>query len=432
MDWREKYRDKITSAQEAVSHVRSGDKIIFGDWIAEPTALVDALTARAPELEHVEIIHGISPGDLAYLDPALSNSFHHTAVFLDKRTAAAYKEGRVDYIGGTNFHRWPEMFEVSPDLNPHWAFIMLAEPDENGMCGFGYDCSFTYPAAATAEKVIALINPDMPNIGGQKISLDELDYIVEQPSKIHTIAQAEVTPEIQTIADYVAELVQDGATLQFGIGALPDAIAKNLTDKKHLGVHSETLTTALMDLVKVGALDNSMKTLNPGVCVGAQAAGTQEFYDFISDNPMFELYPVDYVNNPAIIGQNYRQTSVNSCLEVDLKGQVNSETVNGRQVTGIGGQLDHVRGAQLSEGGLSVIALTSTAKGGTISKIVPYFAPGNITSVSRYDVQYIVTENGVANLRFKTERERAKLLISIAHPDFRDQLTFEAKKLGVL
>ena len=241
-----------------------------------------------------------------------------------------------------------------------------------------------------------------------------------------------MTPEIQTIADYVAELVQDGATLQFGIGALPDAIAKNLTDKKHLGVHSETLTTALMDLVKVGALDNSMKTLNPGVCVGAQAAGTQEFYDFISDNPMFELYPVDYVNNPAIIGQNYRQTSVNSCLEVDLKGQVNSETVNGRQVTGIGGQLDHVRGAQLSEGGLSVIALTSTAKGGTISKIVPYFAPGNITSVSRYDVQYIVTENGVANLRFKTERERAKLLISIAHPDFRDQLTFEAKKLGVL
>lgn len=432
MDWRETYKDKITTAKEAVSHVKSGDKVIFGDWIAEPTALVDALTERAPELQNVEIIHGISPGDLAYLDPKYSSSFHHTALFLEKRTAQAYKEGRIDYIGGTNFHLWPEMFRQSDVLNPHWAFIMLAEPDENGDCSFGYDCSFTFPAANTADRIVALINPDMPHLGGQTINLRDIDYIVEQVSPIHTIGQAKVTPEIQTIADYVADLVQDGATLQFGIGALPDAIAKNLTHKKHLGVHSETLTTALMDLIKAGALDNSMKTINKGVCIGAQAAGTQEFYDFIDGNPMFEVRPVDYVNDPAVIGQNYRQTSVNSCLEVDLKGQVNSETVDGRQITGIGGQLDHVRGAQLSEGGLSVIALTSTAKGGTVSKIVPYFAPGNVTSVPRYDVQYIVTEYGVADLKYKTERQRAQALISIAHPDFRDELTSQAKKLGVL
>ncbi len=433
MKWQEKYASKLVTASEAVSHVKSGDKVIFGDWIAEPPALADALVARAPELENVEIIHGISPGKLEYIKPEYEGIFHHTAVFLEKRTAAAYREGRIDYIGGTNFHEWPTMFRVSEKLNPHWAFIMLAEPDEDGYCSFGYDCSFTFPAADTATLgVIAQINPKMPQVGGQKIHVDDIDWLVDAETPLHIIPKAEASPKIQTIADYCAELVQDGATLQFGIGALPDAIARNLTSKKHLGVHSETLTTALMDLVKAGALDNSMKTINRGVCIGAQAAGTQEFYDFIDGNPMFEVHPVNYVNDPLVIGQNYRQTSVNSCMEVDLKGQVNSETVNGYQVTGIGGQLDHVRGAQLSEGGISILALNSTAKNDTISKIVLDFAPCNVTTVPRYDVQYIVTEYGVANMKYKTERERARALINIAHPKFREQLEFDAKKMCLL
>lgn len=432
MSWKEKYAKKICSAQEAVSHIKSGDKIIFGDWVGEPPALVDALIARADDLKDVEIIHGMSPGPNTYVQPEYEGIFHHTSLFIGPKTRNAYKEKRIDYIGGTPFYLWPDMFEKNPDLNPHWAFIQVSEPDENGMCSFGNSCCFTEPAARTAAHIVAQVNPKMPSTGGKKISLGEIDYIVYQESPLYTIGRASIDEKTQKIADYVAELVEDGATIQLGIGALPDAIARNLMNKKDLGVHSETLTESMMELVQAGVITNARKTINPGVCIGAQAAGSEAFYEFINNHPMFAVYPVDYVNDPYIVGQNYKQTSINTCLEVDLKGQVNSETVGGRQYSGIGGQLDHVRGAQLSEGGKSILALNSTAKNDTISKIVPFFAPGNVTTVSRYDVQYVVTEYGVANLKYKTERQRAEALIAIAHPKFREELTFEAKKMGLV
>lgn len=432
MNWKEKYAHKIFTAADAVSHVRSGDKIIFGDWVSEPPALVEALIARAGELKGVEIIHGMSPGPNTYVEPEYEGIFHHTSLFIGPKTRRAYAEKRVDYIGGTNFHKWPEMFAKNPDLNPHWAFIQVSEPDEEGMCSFGNACCFSEPAARTADRIIAQVNTKMPMLGGAKISLDKIEYIVPEESPLYTIGRAEIDGKTQTIADYVAELVEDGATIQLGIGALPDAIARNLMSKKDLGVHSETLTEAMMELVQAGVINNSKKTINKGICIGAQAAGSERFYEFIDHNSAFAVYPVDYVNDPYIIGQNYRQTSINSCLEVDLKGQVNSETVKGRQFSGIGGQLDHVRGAQLSEGGKSILALNSTAKQDTISKIVPYFAQGNVTTVSRYDVQYVVTEYGVADLKYKTERQRAQALIAIAHPKFRDELTFAAKEMGLL
>lgn len=432
MDWKEKYADKIYTAAEAVANVKSGEKIIFGDWVSEPPALVEALVNRADELKGVEIIHGMSPGPNAYVAPEFEGIFHHNSLFIGPKTRKAYAEKRIDYIGGTPFSRWPDMFAKNPDLNPHWAFIQVSEPDEEGMCSFGNACCFSEPAARTADRIIAQINPKMPTLGGKKISLDRVDYIVPAQSDLYTIGRAEIDAKTQTIADYVAELVEDGATLQLGIGALPDAIARNLMNKKDLGVHSETLTEAMMELVEAGVINNSRKTLNPGICIGAQAAGSETFYEFINHHPMFAVYPVDYVNDPYVVGQNYKQTSINSCMEVDLKGQVNSETVGGRQYSGIGGQLDHVRGAQLSEGGKSILALNSTAKNDTISKIVPYFAPGNVTTVSRYDVQYIVTEYGVADLKYKTERQRAQALIAIAHPKFRDELTFKAVEMGIL
>lgn len=432
MSWKEKYAKKICSAQEAVSHIKSGDKIIFGDWVGEPPALVDALIARADDLKDVEIIHGMSPGPNSYVQPEYEGIFHHTSLFIGPKTRNAYRDKRIDYIGGTPFYLWPDMFEKNPDLNPHWAFIQVSEPDENDMCSFGNACCFTEPAARTAAHIVAQVNPKMPATGGKKISLGEIDYIVYQESPLYTIGRASIDEKTQKIADYVAELVEDGATIQLGIGALPDAIARNLMNKKDLGVHSETLTESMMELVQAGVITNARKTINPGVCIGAQAAGSEAFYEFISNHPMFALYPVDYVNDPYIVGQNYKQTSINTCLEVDLKGQVNSETVGGRQYSGIGGQLDHVRGAQLSEGGKSILALNSTAKNDTISKIVPFFAPGNVTTVSRYDVQYVVTEYGVADLKYKTERQRAESLIAIAHPKFREELTFEAKKMGLV
>lgn len=432
MDWKEKYADKIYTAAQAVAKVESGEKIIFGDWVSEPPALVEALVKRADELKGVEIIHGMSPGPNAYVAAEYQGIFHHTSLFIGPKTRKAYAEKRIDYIGGTTFSRWPDLFAKNPDLNPHWAFIQVSEPDEEGMCSFGNACCFSEPAARTADRIIAQINPKMPTLGGKKISLDKIDYIVPAESGLYTIGRAEIDARTQTIADYVAELVEDGATIQLGIGALPDAIARNLMDKKDLGVHSETLTEAMMELVQAGVINNSKKTLNPGICIGAQAAGSEKFYEFIDHHPLFAVYPVDYVNNPYVVGQNYKQTSINSCMEVDLKGQVNSETVGGRQYSGIGGQLDHVRGAQLSEGGKSILALNSTAKQDTISKIVPYFAPGNVTTISRYDVHYIVTEYGVADLKYKTERQRALALISIAHPKFRDELKFKAAEMGIL
>ena len=432
MDWKEKYADKIYTAAQAVAKVESGEKIIFGDWVSEPPALVEALVNRADELKGVEIIHGMSPGPNAYVAPEYQGIFHHTSLFIGPKTRKAYAEKRIDYIGGTTFSRWPDLFAKNPDLNPHWAFIQVSEPDEEGMCSFGNACCFSEPAARTADRIIAQINPKMPTLGGKKISLDKIDYIVPAESGLYTRGRAEIDARTQTIADYVAELVEDGATIQLGIGALPDAIARNLMDKKDLGVHSETLTEAMMELVQAGVINNSKKTLNPGICIGAQAAGSEKFYEFIDHHPLFAVYPVDYVNNPYVVGQNYKQTSINSCMEVDLKGQVNSETVGGRQYSGIGGQLDHVRGAQLSEGGKSILALNSTAKQDTISKIVPYFAPGNVTTISRYDVHYIVTEYGVADLKYKTERQRALALISIAHPKFRDELKFKAAEMGIL
>ena len=432
MDWKEKYADKIYTAAQAVAKVESGEKIIFGDWVSEPPALVEALVNRADELKGVEIIHGMSPGPNAYVAPEYQGIFHHTSLFIGPKTRKAYAEKRIDYIGGTTFSRWPDLFAKNPDLNPHWAFIQVSEPDEEGMCSFGNACCFSEPAARTADRIIAQINPKMPTLGGKKISLDKIDYIVPAESGLYTIGRAEIDARTQTIADYVAELVEDGATIQLGIGALPDAIARNLMGKKDLGVHSATLTEAMMELVQAGVINNSKKTLNPGICIGAQAAGSEKFYEFIDHHPLFAVYPVDYVNNPYVVGQNYKQTSINSCMEVDLKGQVNSETVGGRQYSGIGGQLDHVRGAQLSEGGKSILALNSTAKKDTISKIVPYFAPGNVTTISRYDVHYIVTEYGVADLKYKTERQRALALISIAHPKFRDELKFKAAEMGIL
>lgn len=434
MDWREKCKDKIVTAEAAVCHIKSGDKVMFADWIGEPPALVEALVQRGEELENVEIIHGMSPGPHQYLEERYKGHFHHTALFLGKpaRDIYAKNDGRVDYMGGTTYHKWPDMFAKSPTLNPHWGMVSVSVPDENGMCSFGNTCCFTEPIVRTAAKVIVQVNLNMPNVCGTKYDITKADFIVEQASPLYPIGRAEPSKKTKKIADFCASLVEDRATIQLGIGALPDAIARNLTGKKDLGVHTETMTEAIMELLKAGVITNKYKTLKPGVCVTSQIAGSEAFYAFCSNNPMIEEYPVDFTNDPYIIGQNYKQTSINACLEVDLLGQVNSETVNGRQYSGIGGQLDHVRGAQLSEGGLSMIALNATAKNDTISKIVPSFFPGNVTTVSRYDVDYIVTEYGIAALKYKTLRQRAEALIAIAHPKFREELTQKAKGMGLI
>lgn len=432
MDWKEKYADRIMTADQAVSNVQSGDKIIFADWLGEPPSVVNALMKRAEELQGVEIIHGMSPGSCVHLTPEMASHFHHTSLFLSGPSRKAYAEGRADFIGGTSFSQWPKMFAQNPVLNPHWAFIQLPPPDENGMCSFGNSCCFTEPAARTAHKVIAQINENMPTVGGTKISLEKLDYIVLANDPLYTIGKSPSDPLSAKIAENIASLIDDGATLQLGIGSLPDAVLRCLSNKKDLGIHSETLTESVMELMKAGVITNKKKTLHPNVCVAAQAAGSKEFFEFLDHNPAIELYPVDYVNDPYVVSKNYKMTSINTCIAVDLFGQVTAESVNGKQYSGIGGQLDHVRGSQLSEGGKSILALGSTTKNDTISKIVPTHAPGTVVTVSRYDVQYVVTEYGIADLKYKTVRQRAEQLIAIAHPNFREELRAEAKRIGLL
>lgn len=283
------------SAQEAVSHVQSGDKIIVGDWVGEPPALMRALIERAPELRNVEIIHGLSPGPNTHLLPEYAESFHHTSLFLGPKSRKSVQEGLAGYIGGTCFHKWPEMFAKSTALNPHIALVQVSLPDENGMCSWGNSCCYTEPAARTAAMVIAQINAQVPTLGGKKIALKDIDYIVENDEPIYTLPRPAIGKVEATIGEYIAGLVENGATIQLGLGAMPDAVANFLKNKKDLGVHSETLTESMMELVKCGVITNKMKTLNPGICVGAQAAGTREFYDFLDHNPIFAVQPVDYV-----------------------------------------------------------------------------------------------------------------------------------------
>ena len=434
MDWHEKYKDKIVSAQEAVSHIQSGDKVFFADWIGEPPTVVEALVQRGEELENVTIIHGMSPGPQKYLEDKYAGHFNHISFFFGRVVANAYKknDGRVEYMGGTTYHKWPDMFAKSEKLNPHWALVSVTPPDENGICSFGNTCCFTEPEVRTAEKVIVQVNKNLPYVGGKMFDLNQADYIVEADDPLYPIGRAQADETLQKIADYCASLVEDGATVQVGIGALPDAILANLKDKKDLGVHTETMTEAVMELAQAGVITGKCKTINKGKIITSQVAGSQKLYDWCDHNPMVEVHPVDYTNDPYICGQNYKQTSINTGMEIDLLGQINSEVVDGHQYSGVGGQLDHVRGAQLSEGGKSIIAIKSTAKGGTISKIVPYLEPGAVVTVGRYDVQYVVTEYGIADLKYKTVRERAEALIAIAHPKFRDELRSKAIEMGYI
>ena len=431
MTWKEKYKDRLVTSDEAVSHIRSGDKIIVADWVAEPLEIMRALIRRASELEDVEIIHGLSPGPYTHLRPEYKKSFHHTSLFMGAGDRKAAKDVKIDYLGGTTFYRWPDMFAKNPDLNPHWAFVSVTPPDEDGMCTFSATCDYNYGAAVTATHIIAQVNEELPIFGGFKFPFDKIDYPVAYNDPPFTVPSMEVDELTERLADNVASLIEDGATIQLGFGSLPNAIATRLMDKKDLGVHTETLTENMMDLIEAGVITNKRKTLHPGVCVGSQCAGTTRFLDYVNHNPMFEMYPIEYVNDPYVIGKNYKMTSINACIAVDLLGQATAESIGGHQFSGIGGQLDYVRGSQLSEGGKSILTLSSTAKNGTISKIIPYHEKGTVITVSRYDINYVVTEYGVADLKYKTVAQRAKALIAIAHPQFREALEKQAREMGL-
>jgi 4-hydroxybutyrate CoA-transferase len=419
--WRTTYSHKLVSAQQALQSVRSGDRVVLGHACSEPPALVRALVARALELRNVEIVHMVNMGPADFAKPGMEHSFRFNGMFLGAPTRPAVQQQRASYTP-CFFSEVPRLF-LSNTLPVDVMLMQVTPPDDEGYCSYGLSADYTYAASKCARIVIAQMNSKLPRTGGVKIHLDSLNWIVEQDSPIVELAAPKFGAVERQIAEHIASLVPDEATLQLGIGAIPEAALLALRNKRDLGIHSEMFSDGVVALAQAGAITNRKKTLNPGKFVVTFLMGSSKLYDFVHNNPDVELRPVDYTNDPYVIGQHDNMISINSALQVDLMGQVNAEMIGNVQYSGIGGQVDFVRGAARSIGGKSIIAMPSTAARGTISRICPQLDPGAAVSTSRNDVHYIVTEYGIADLRGKTLEQRAEALISIAHPGFRDGLS---------
>jgi 4-hydroxybutyrate CoA-transferase len=422
---------QIASALEAVAGIASGHQLFMQGGAATPSVLLDALVARAPNLENVRIAHFHAEGPAPHLAPEMVGHFRHQALFIGANARDAVNEGRAEYIP-VFLSDIPKLF--SSGVMPLDAVLVnVSPPDAHGFCSLGTSVDATLAAVHAARVVIAQLNDRMPRtLGDGVIHVSEIDYAtaVSQPPFEHRdppIGEAE-----RAIGQHVADLVPDGATLQLGIGAIPSAVADALRDKRDLGIHTEMFTDAIVPLVESGVITGARKEINRGKIVSAFVMGTQRVYDFIDDNPMIEMRPVDYTNDTAVIRRFRRMTAINSAIQVDLTGQVCADSIGTRLYSGVGGQMDFVRGAALALEGRAIIAMPSTAAGGHLSRIVPFLTEGAGVTTTRAHVQTIVTEWGVAELFGRSTDERARALIGIAHPDFRKELTRQARRLHPL
>jgi len=430
MGWREKYKEKIVATpEEAVKIIESGEKVIIQQVHGEPKLLLNALMARADELRDVTVMSHLHTLPSFYGSEEYKDSFKGFSNFLGPNTRPQHKAGRVEFLPLFYIHMDNYYRNVNP---PDVFFMQVPPPDENGMCSYGLNADYSIACAAAAKKLIVQVNKNIPFTYGASISLDEATVILEADEKIVEVFAKEVDDMEKAIAGFIAPLIPDGACLQTGIGGTPDAVLNALHDKKDLGIHSELFSDGVVDLYNSGAITNMKKGHKPGKFLANFIIGSQKVFDFIDRNPNVEIVNVTETNDPYIIAKNDNFVSINSCLHVDLYGQVASDTLMGHQYSGVGGQVDFVRGAQMSKGGKSILVVRSTAKNDTISNIVPYFEPGTLVTTSRYDVQYICSEYGIVNLHGLTVSERAKALISIAHPKFRDELTQKAKDMKII
>ena len=427
MDHSELYRDKITTPEEAVRDIRSGWRVMVGSGCAEPQTLVHAMQARAKTLNDLEVVHLLTLGIAGYVDEEHAGHFRHNAFFIGPNVRQAVREGRADYT--------PIFLSEIPELirsgqRPVQAILLqLSPPDRHGYCSMGISVDIQKAGFESAKHVIAEINPRMPRTFGHTfVHVSQIDKIIEVDTPILELPSPVLDEVSVEIGGHVARLVDHGSCLQLGIGAIPDAVLRFLTEKRHLGVHTEMFSDGLLPLIENGAIDNSRKANHRNKTLVSFVMGTRKLYDYVHDNPAFEFRPSDHVNSPRVIAENDNVVAVNSALQVDLTGQVCADSLGYRFYSGIGGQVDFIRGAAMSRGGKPIIALPSTAKGGTISRIVPHLDEGAGVVTSRGDVHYVVTEFGVAYLHGKTIRERALELINIAHPDFRGELLDFVKK----
>jgi acetyl-CoA hydrolase len=424
------YRARVTTAAAAVSHIRSGQRVFLTGNCSVPQIVVSALVERAMSLEDVELCLVLSFGKAEYTDPKLIGHMRINTLFISENQRAAVHEGRGDFTP-CFLSEMPALFK-NGSLPLDVALIHVSPPDEHGFCSLGTEIGITKTAAQSARTVIAEVNPKMPRtLGDAFIHVSKINHVVEVDYDLPSVNMAGTSELAASIARHVANLIPDGATLQTGIGAIPDAVLRQLTDRKHLGIHTELFSDGIIDLVERGVIDGEMKTLHPGKIIAGFMVGTTRLFEFVHDNPIIEMHPTEYVNDPFVVAQNDRMVAINSAIEIDLTGQVCADSIGPKFYSGVGGQVDMIYGASRSKGGLPIIALPSTAtvKGQSVSKIVPMLKQGAGVVTTRNHVHYVVTEFGVAQLYGKTIRQRVKALIDIAAPEFRAELEQKAIEL---
>jgi acyl-CoA hydrolase len=421
MSWEMDYKKRLKRADDALQCVKSGMRVYIQPGCAEPETLVEALMRRGPDLHDVEIVHMMTMGCAPYVAPEMAGHFRHNAMFIGSNVRAAINDGRADYTP-IYLSEIEGLFE-SGSMPIDVALIEVSPPDSHGFCSFGVGVDTTLTAAKCARYVVAQVNDNMPRTYGDSfIHVSDIDALVESSRPLCALPKSVVTDLQIAIARNVASLIEDGAVLQTGIGGIPDAVLPMLMDRKDLAVHSELVSDGVIPLIEAGVLTGARKNFKPRKIILGFALGSKRLFEFVDNNPIFEFHPTAYTNDPALIARNDKMVAINSALQIDLTGQVCSDSIGNQFYSGIGGQVDFLRGASRSKGGKPIIAISSTAKQGTISRIVPTLDPGAGVVTSRGLVRYIVTEYGIAYLHGKSIRERAKALIEIAHPDFRSEL----------
>ena len=433
MDWTSQYQSRVMSAEDAIKSIKSGDRVFMTGNVSVPQKLLAALVAHAPNLKDVEICQALSIGPSDYVDPKLYGHLRVNTLFISANVRKAVQEGRADFTP-VLLSEFPLLFK-NRVLPVDAALIHVSPPDEHGFCSLGVEVGLTKSPAESAKIIIAEVNEQMPRtLGDSFIHVSRLHHIVPVNYPVAELPMGgEGEDEIsKKIAGFIAELIPDGATLQMGIGAIPDAVLGFLGDKKDLGIHSEMFSDGVVGLVERGVITNARKTLHPGKIVVGFVLGTQKLYSWVHDNPICDFHRQEYVNDPFVIAQNERMVAINSALEVDLTGQVCADSIGTKLYSGVGGQLDFVYGASRSKGGVPIIALpsTTTLRDGTVlSRIVNMLKQGAGVTTSRNHVHYVVTEFGVASLYGKSIRQRTQQLIAVAHPDFRKELEKQAAEL---
>lgn len=436
MNWIEHYQTHRMTAEEAVRLIRSGQRIFLTGNCSVPHHLLNALVAYAPALQDVEICQALTVAGSEYVAPEMEGHLRVNTLFISGNVRKAVWEGRADFTP-VLLSELPLLFKNGV-LPLDVALVHISPPDRHGFCTLGIEAGLTKAAAEAARLIIAQVNPHMPRmLGDTLIHVSQLDAIVEVDEPLSELAMTEEGDQaiVCEIARHIAERIPDGATMQLGIGSIPNAVLSFLFEKKDLGVHTELFSDSVIDLFEAGVLTGARKTLHPGKIVAGFMIGTRRLYEWANDNSAIELHRTEYVNNPFTIAQNARMVAINSAIEVDLTGQVCADSIGPRFYSGVGGQLDFIYGASLSEGGLPIIALPSTTtlrNGQVVSRIVPMLKQGAGVVTSRNHIHYVVTEYGMVDLYGKSIRQRAQLLISIAHPQFREELRAQAKALNFI